>query len=231
MNYRKIYDGLIQKRKDFPVFRKDQYCERHHIIPHCMSGSDKKENLIDLLAEEHFMAHYLLTKIYPENYSLLSAFVIMSGKEKYCGNKKYKKQREEYSKICSDTRKGSGNNMYGRNDQCYGQNGISTRRHNDKGKTYEEIYGSEKAKIAKEKQSKTRKGKEAKHLKGKTWEELHGKEKADRLKEEHSERISGKNHPNYGKHPKKIECEYCYLKVMKTNYIRWHGDKCKLKNI
>jgi len=55
MNYQKLYDQLIQKRRDYPIFRKDGYCEEHHIIPRCLNGSDEKENLVNLLPEEQLM--------------------------------------------------------------------------------------------------------------------------------------------------------------------------------
>ena len=48
------------------------YCERHHIIPKSLSGSDKSENLVYLTAHEHFICHLLLTKmtIGPANRSM-----------------------------------------------------------------------------------------------------------------------------------------------------------------
>lgn len=40
------------------------YYEKHHIIPRCIGGSDNELNLVLLTAREHFLAHYLLCKIY-----------------------------------------------------------------------------------------------------------------------------------------------------------------------
>lgn len=63
MNYKRIYEDLIESRKMRP--RLDgEYYERHHILPRCMGGGDEEENLIYLTAEEHFMAHMLLAKAY-----------------------------------------------------------------------------------------------------------------------------------------------------------------------
>jgi len=56
----------------------DGYKERHHIIPRCMGGSDEVDNLVDLTPEEHFVAHQLLVKIYPENIRLVRACDVMS---------------------------------------------------------------------------------------------------------------------------------------------------------
>jgi hypothetical protein len=40
------------------------YCERHHIKPRSLGGSDKKSNVVLLTYREHFLAHWLLTKIF-----------------------------------------------------------------------------------------------------------------------------------------------------------------------
>jgi hypothetical protein len=75
MNYQKHYDALINRAKNRLL---EGYCETHHIIPRCMGGNDDPTNLVDLTAEEHYVAHQLLLKIYPENYSLLYAASMMT---------------------------------------------------------------------------------------------------------------------------------------------------------
>ena len=67
--YQKIYDSLIEKRRREPLTKNKKdpnyiYCETHHILPKCLGGSNDKENLINLTAREHFIAHKLLLKIY-----------------------------------------------------------------------------------------------------------------------------------------------------------------------
>ena len=42
----------------------DGYTERHHVIPKSLNGTDDKTNLVDLTAREHFICHWLLTKMY-----------------------------------------------------------------------------------------------------------------------------------------------------------------------
>ncbi len=75
MNYQRIYDQIIDRAKT----RKLQgYKEKHHIIPKCMGGSNEKQNLIELTAREHFICHWLLCRIYPENRKLGHAFWFMS---------------------------------------------------------------------------------------------------------------------------------------------------------
>lgn len=74
MNYEKIYNNLISSRNNRSL-KLDEYYEKHHIVPKCLGGSDDKSNLIFLTYREHFLAHLLLTKIYPKhtgiNYALL----------------------------------------------------------------------------------------------------------------------------------------------------------------
>ena len=78
MNYQRIYDQIIDRAKsESRIKSKDVYYEAHHIIPKCMGGSDDKTNLILLTAREHFLCHWLLHLIYPENYKLSMAFVMM----------------------------------------------------------------------------------------------------------------------------------------------------------
>lgn len=75
MDYLKIYNNLIQKAQTRVEII--GYKERHHSIPKCMGGSNEKGNLVSLTAKEHFIAHLLLTKIYPHHDKILLAFNIM----------------------------------------------------------------------------------------------------------------------------------------------------------
>jgi hypothetical protein len=63
MDYKRIYEELIEHRKMLPKLE-GVYYERHHIVPRCMGGGDEDENLIYLTAEDHFMAHALLAHAY-----------------------------------------------------------------------------------------------------------------------------------------------------------------------
>lgn len=39
------------------------YTEQHHILPRSLGGTDDSENLVHLTAREHFIVHWLLTKM------------------------------------------------------------------------------------------------------------------------------------------------------------------------
>jgi hypothetical protein len=62
MNYALTYSKLIAKAKARVCV--DGYVERHHILPKALGGSDDSSNLVALTAREHFVAHFLLAKIY-----------------------------------------------------------------------------------------------------------------------------------------------------------------------
>lgn len=82
MNYKLIYTNLIN---NFVKHSKDSaresygYSEAHHIIPRCLGGIDEESNIVHLPAKAHFIAHYLLVKMYPDSIGLWSAFNLMSG--------------------------------------------------------------------------------------------------------------------------------------------------------
>lgn len=76
MNYQKVYDSLVAKCVPRGLDKKalEGYYEKHHIIPKCLGGTDKKENFVLFTPREHVIAHKLLWKANPENYSLMWAY-------------------------------------------------------------------------------------------------------------------------------------------------------------
>lgn len=116
MNYLKIYNSLIEKRK---LNKPTGYTEIHHIIPKCVGGTNEKSNLIKLTAKEHFICHLLLTKIYIkytfEWYKVVHAFMMMKTSSlnqlRYNSNY-YKYLKEGYSKYLSLSTKGNKNNNF-----------------------------------------------------------------------------------------------------------------------
>jgi len=71
MDYKAVYEKLMQKARS----RGDVagYSEKHHVVPRCLGGSNSKDNLVVLTAEEHFLAHQLLVKMHPGNHKLAYA--------------------------------------------------------------------------------------------------------------------------------------------------------------
>lgn len=66
MTYSAVYCALISKRLNNPISKDDCYCESHHIIPKSEGGDNSAENLVNLTAREHYIAHLLLARIYDD---------------------------------------------------------------------------------------------------------------------------------------------------------------------
>jgi len=94
MNYQKHYDALINRAKNRLL---EGYCETHHIIPRCMGGNNDADNLVDLTAEEHYVAHQLLVKMHPNNHKLVAAAIYMTTGSS--SNKKYRMNNKLYKWI------------------------------------------------------------------------------------------------------------------------------------
>lgn len=101
------------------------YFERHHIIPRSLGGQNKNDNLVDLTAREHFICHWLLTKMFPvdsaEYKKMCLAFGMMlwarsdSHQRNYAINSKtYERLRQQLSAFMSEFQSGKYNSQYGK---------------------------------------------------------------------------------------------------------------------
>src|SRR5574343_75476 len=72
MDYYWHYNKLIETRTN-RILDKEIYYERHHILPSSLGGDNSDKNLIKLTAREHFLAHWLLWRIY-RNKKMSDAF-------------------------------------------------------------------------------------------------------------------------------------------------------------
>lgn len=57
------------------------YSEKHHIIPKSLGGVDTADNLVSLTARQHYVAHWMLWKIYGG--VMTTAFNYMNGIKRY----------------------------------------------------------------------------------------------------------------------------------------------------
>jgi hypothetical protein len=108
MDYQAHYDKLISRSKNRVL---EGYYEKHHIIPRCLGGSDNKNNIVNLTPEEHYVAHQLLVKIYPNNAKLINAAVMMIPKRP--SNKLYGWLRKKFSDSQKIKQSGSSNSQFG----------------------------------------------------------------------------------------------------------------------
>lgn len=102
MNYKKIYSKLISKaKKDSRTKNTDNYYEEHHILPKSLFRSLEKHkgNLVLLTPREHYVAHWLLTKIYPSK-AMTYAFMVMANKASKEGSRKgYKVNSRTFERL------------------------------------------------------------------------------------------------------------------------------------
>lgn len=103
MNHFKAYEAVISKAlSEGRVRNGERYYEKHHIVPKCLGGDNSNSNLVLLTGKEHFLAHKLLRKMYPESKSLFFALLQMAIDPKDRGFKlsasEYETLRKEFSK-------------------------------------------------------------------------------------------------------------------------------------
>ena len=60
--YTRWYYSIIDNSKT-RILPKETYIEKHHIVPRSMGGNNDISNLAILTAREHYLCHYLLTKM------------------------------------------------------------------------------------------------------------------------------------------------------------------------
>lgn len=151
------YYNLCEKARVRVVF--DGYQEKHHIIPKSLGGSDEATNIVSLSAREHYIAHLLLVRITEgvNKSKMINAWFRMSCQGNHPAFSFITSRRFERARI-----------------QFAESAGWAT-----KGKTYEQIYGLEKAIELKQKRSIAK----STERKGKTWEDIFGVEKAAEMKQ------------------------------------------------
>ena len=71
--YTRWYYQIIDQAQGRPLTN-DIYTESHHIIPKSLGGTNKKTNLVLLSGREHFIVHWLLTKMLSGAYQQKMAY-------------------------------------------------------------------------------------------------------------------------------------------------------------
>jgi hypothetical protein len=105
MDYARVYRSIVERGQ---VREPEGYYEVHHILPRCMGGGDEPENLTKLTAREHFIAHWLLVRMYPEEGKLANAFWMMSNGSK---NKEHKRDYSVSSRAYAEAKELRGKNQ------------------------------------------------------------------------------------------------------------------------
>lgn len=194
IKYNYFIDNIIDTRGRFACG--DEYHERHHIVPKCMGGTDNVDNLIDLFAREHFIAHQLLAEENPDNDGLVYALWCMANANN--SNKRncevtaeeYENIRKRYSKARSAAMMGEKHPNFGKHHSEETRKKMSNAALGEKNHN----FGKSTPDDIRQKISQSMSGEQA------YW---YGKHHTDESKNKMSEANSGANHP---------QCKpvYCY---------------------
>lgn len=117
MDYFKHYDKLLNKARYRGIKKKELnfYTERHRGMPKCIGGQYWNHNIFLLTPEEHYVAHQLLAKMFPEDSGMtFSAYkMTIHSSDNRSGNKLYGWIQRKHSYFAKQ-RTGSSNGSYGK---------------------------------------------------------------------------------------------------------------------
>jgi hypothetical protein len=243
--YEKWYNQIIASGKSNRLVGH----ELHHILPKSLGGADDTSNLIYITAREHFICHWLLTKIYPtgeEHWKMLNALRMMRAENpnqtRYntkITSRVYAKLKEEYSVLQSNRYKGSGNGMYGKNQSIEAKQKIGKANSGDR--------NGAKQTLARKKITESKLGKTRDSFNSEWKENLSQNHKSkkpgfngalsDATKQKMREKATGRTQTEEtikkkadavrGLKREKLFCPHCQQSVAVNGYARWHGNNCK----
>jgi hypothetical protein len=245
--YNTWYNLITENAKNRTI---EGYTESHHVIPRSLGGSDDADNLVDLTAREHFICHWLLTKIYTGESRAKMIYALNGMKrngqhtERYetkITSRVYENLKKEFAVIHSATMKGRDpwNRGYkeDRPDVLENVKQAALKRKpqskESREKQAQKTRGQKRTEEQRENISKSLKGK----LRGPM---------ADYHREAISKGTTGKKKPAghgaaisetvakliaEGTHYTqiKIQCPHCPVQASKARYNAYHGDKCRHK--
>jgi len=198
--YTRCYYNIVNRAKARSTVG---YFERHHIIPKSLGGSDNASNLVELTSREHFICHWLLTKMLPNSpeqkklYHAFSALAMVSSNQQRTITSK---QYQILSKASKIALKGNTHN----------KGKVRTSEANEK-----------------QRQTMLEKYKEQSYVHaGKTYEEIYGTEASARKDKLKGPRGPRKNPPG----PQQlVVCHHCGKTGGVSNMKRYHFDNCSVQ--
>lgn len=240
------YNAIVNRARNRVV---SGYTEKHHIIPQSLGGSNDKDNLVDLTAREHFICHWLLTKIYTGEAKSKMIYALNGMKrsnefaqryETAITSRVYEHLKKEFSKVHSATMKGKTPINKGKpmseeqKAKIRATKAANPFRPTTEWKLAQSIQrtGKKHNQETKEKMSLSAKGK----LKGPMSEEgkrirsesAKGKSKPAGMGEKLSATIAKQlaEGTHYSQQPKQ-QCPHCGTFANKARYSGYHGPACK----
>jgi hypothetical protein len=242
--YTKWYWAIIENAQNRIL---EGYTERHHIQPRSLGGTDDKDNLVDLTAREHFICHWLLTKMHTGEARAKMIYALNGMKrgnefaqryETKITAKVYERLKKEFSQIHSNTMKGR--TPWNKGVPITEEQREKNRKAATGKKFSQEIIEKRLTKVRGQKRSEETKLKMSLAAKGKPKGPM-----SDENKRKISESTKGKSKPkgmgeklsatvalqlaagtHYTQQPK-LTCPHCGVQASKARYNAYHGDKCK----
>jgi len=243
--YTKTYYNIVNRASQRTL---DGYTETHHIIPKSLGGEDTQENLVVLTAREHFLCHWLLTKMVKgkrKQWSMINALGMMmwsenDNQQRYKINARlYEQLKRKHSEAKSWAMTGERNPQYGKKwseerKQAFKEKRAKQAPMSDEAreKIRQSKLGKSRDEETKRKISESKKGTQIGKLNnmyGKTHSVETRRKQSDAAKgrkysketiEKRAAKIRGKKRPTK-------TCPYCNSTVAVNTYARWHGDRCK----
>jgi hypothetical protein len=214
MKYDEHYARLIERAKTRNL---PGYAEQHHIVPKCVGGTDSKENLVKLTPEEHYTAHQLLVKLYPESKKLAFAANMMTvnSRDTKRNNKLYGWLKKRISAARTGTKNAKWaallkGNTYGKANKGKKNPGLSLRNIGNQ-------YASGKSNLGSAAACKI-------NMIGNTYGKANKGKSNTGVTAANLKRLAEGTHPSQNK----IKCEHCSKIIGASMYARWHGNNCKL---
>lgn len=221
--------------------------EQHHILPKSLGGTDNAENLVYITAREHFICHWLLTKIHSEgeeHWKMLNALRMMraenSNQTRYSTkitSRVYAKLKEEYSLLQSDRVKGKNNPNFGK---YWTEEQKQTHSKKIKGRTQplEEKQRQIAAMTGRKREAFSEEWiKKLSQAKQGPGNNMYGKHHSQETKQKMRKKALGRKQDAdtikrkadaiRGLKREKKQCPHCQQLVAVNGYARWHGDNCK----
>lgn len=244
--YIRWYNRIVERARSRIV---DTYTETHHIQPRSLGGTDDVHNLVELTAREHFICHWLLTKITTgeDRAKMIYALNGMKRSNKFAQRYETKITARVYEKLKKEFSAVHSAQMKGRQPwNCGVPITEEQREKNRKAATGKkrsaEAIAKTVAKQTGQKRSQETKDRISAALKGKSKGPMSEEEKLKR-----SLGNLGKSKPkgmgaklsatvaaqlaagtHYTQQPK-LTCPHCGTQASKARYNGYHGEKCKHK--
>jgi hypothetical protein len=247
--YNTWYNSITENAKNRTLAG---YTERHHVIPRSLGGSDDADNLVDLTAREHFICHWLLTKIHTGESKAKMIYALNGMKrngqytqryETKITSRVYEHLKNEFSIIHSATMKGRTAHNKGipatkeqkeKNRQAaLGKKmspesiakGVAKRT----GQNRTEEQKAKISKSLKKSLSKNPRGPMSEEHRLKRSQSLLGRPKPPGHTEKRIATLAKQLEEGTHYSQQKQKCPHCDVVASKGPYTRYHGDRCKHK--